>query len=1322
MKRRLALAWLLLGSALMLIPSIVFLNTSASDAVGDPTIRTDTPIAPTTIQQAPSVTFTVTNTSDTGLGSLRAAIDQANTTPGADLIDFTAGLGTINVGSSTGQPLPVITEEVTIDGGSARVELNGAAAGAAAHGLAIFAPRVTVRGLVINRFSLNGVLIQADNCIIQGNFIGTDAAGTAALANAEAGVLINGLGNLIGGTAITARNVISGNGGFGIEMNSVQASNNTIQGNFIGTDMSGTTPVGNNRGGVRTLGSAMNNTIGGTVPGAANIIANNAGSGVNIFGGLNNAVLGNSIFSNGVLGIDLSDDGVVTPNDMCDGDGGANNLQNFPVLTSATSGGGNTNIVGTLNSTPVTNFRIEFFSSAACDPSGNGEGQTFIGFTNVSTPAAVCDVAINVNFAIAVPVGNVITATATDPSNNTSEFSRCRTVIALGPVSDLQITNSDAPDPVVSGSNITYTIGVLNNGPDTDDGATFTNVVPAGTTFVSLTSPGSCSTPPPGGTGTVTCSLGALPSLVSVAISLVVNVNAAPGATITNTAMVSGMSSDPNPVNNSATASTAVIAGPCTITCPPAQMKSNDPNQCGAVVTYPPPITAGPCGTVTCAPASGSFFPRGTTVVTCNTVAGPSCAFNVTVNDTQPPTITCPANVTRSTDPNLCSAVVGYAAPTVSDNCPGVGAAFCNPLSGSTFPRGTTTVNCSATDSSANTATCSFTVTVNDTQPPTITCPPNQTVAAGVPTLVNYPPPTVLDNCPAVTAGCVPPSGSLFPVGTTTVTCTATDGSANTAICTFTVTVTVAPCTITCSAHLIVGTGPNATQCSSNVTYEAPATMGACGPVTCAPPSGSVFAVGTTTISCTTVGGPSCSFTVTVVDDTPPIIITCPTGVTAPLPAGQLSAVVNYPAATATDNCTVTTVVCVPPSGSTFPAGVTLVTCTARDDFRNANRCFFFVTVLDAEPPVIRCPANVSAAPPAGQTSAVVTYPPPTATDNVPGVNVVCLPASGSTFPAGATTVTCTATDAGGNKSSCSFIVGVGGPQAKVTIPGNKTSVEFAAAPTRKPPKPKNNPCGFFTVENIGFAPLILTFDSIARTGSAVDSGRITDPNDTRFFSLNRINSDQSLTPLDIGAVLTLQPGQVQNLCAKFAALIPALAGKTTGLAASNVLPDAVTSKIVFRQNAGANLAVPILARVSTALVLVNLSNPRAPAEVLFTRSGNDITVSYAVFDSNLDVSRAKYEFLDNSGQVVAGPFEIDLAASLGSANLVRGQSFSVEQRFTGASSNPEATSVRLTVFDGETSVGAPSTSSAASTSAASVRLMNRARRVTLYLPDVKLR
>ena len=163
-------------------------------------------------------------------------------------------------------------------------------------------------------------------------------------------------------------------------------------------------------------------------------------------------------------------------------------------------------------------------------------------------------------------------------------------------------------------------------------------------------------------------------------------------------------------------------AGPCaacSITCPANITQPNDLNQCGAVVNYPAPTTTGTCGTVACSPASGSFFPKGTTTVTCSTTAGPSCTFTVTVNDTQPPTIgPCAANITTVTDQNACPApacqVVTYATPPVSDTCPGVIVA-CNPPSGSCLPTGTTTVTCTATDTSGNTATCSFAVATFDT-------------------------------------------------------------------------------------------------------------------------------------------------------------------------------------------------------------------------------------------------------------------------------------------------------------------------------------------------------------------------------------------------------------------------------------------------------------------------------------------------------------------------------------------------------------------------------------------------------------------------------
>jgi HYR domain/Right handed beta helix region len=1181
--------WLLFVAALILVPATINIGAGASTPVDGHIIGRRNSAQ---IQAAP-LTFTVTTTADSGPGSFRAAIDQANTNPGLDTINFNLGAGTptIMVGSLIGAPLPALTEAVTIDGatgGATRIELDGTAAGVGADGLTLMASNITVRGLVINRFSGNGITINQGSNIIQGNLIGTNATGTAASPNAGSGVLIDmsSSGNTIGGTAIAARNVISGNSGAGVFLSG--SNSNQITGNFIGTDITGAVALGNSSSGVNLLGSSSNNSIGGTAPGAGNTIAFNSFSGIFIAAGAGNSVLGNSFSSNGTLGIDLNDDGGVTPNDMCDGDGGANLSQNFPDLTSAQSAGGMITITGNLNSTQNTTFRVEFFSNNVCDGSGNGEGQVFIGSTNVTTPAAGCDAPISVVLSVAVPVGAFVTATATDPSNNTSEFSHCVTVTAAA----------------------------------------------------------------------------------------------------------------------------------CTITCPANQMKSNDPNLCGASVNYPPPTTSGACGSVACNPPGGSFFPAGVTVVTCATTAGPSCTFTVTVNDTQPPTITCPADITRNTASNQCAAVVAYPPPTVVDNCPG-SAASCNPPSGSTFPKGMTAVNCSASDGSGNVANCSFTVTVNDTTPPTITCQPNQSVASSVPTAVNYPAPSAADNCPGVTSSCNPPSGSVFPVGTTMVTCTATDTSANNTACIF--TVTVAPCTITCPNDVMAHTGTNAT-CGSTVSYPPPDVAGGCGPATCTPASGSFFAVGARIVTCTIPGGPNCSFTVIVVDDTAPRIV-CPNSiVTAPLP-GQSSAVVNYPPATATDNCPGAMVQCSPQTGSHFPLGTTFVTCTATDSSSNSAACVFSVIVVDSEPPVITCPANVAVGTPSGQTSAVVTYPAPNVSDNSAVVTTICLPASGSSFPLGVTTVTCTATDVAGNKSSCSFTVSVGGPQPRVVIPGNKAVVEFGnpspVSPARKPPKAKKNPCGLFAVQNIGFAPLVLTLDSITRTGSDVDSRKIADANDTKYFSLSLLASDGSSTSLDLGGVVTIQPGGAQSFCLRFNALIPALAGKTTGIAAADALPDTVTSLVTFRQNAGSPVTVPVLAHLATGVIFINATNPRQPPTISFTRSGNNITVSYALYDPNLNVTRAKYEFLGSGGQVVGSAFEIDLAEQLRALSLVRGQSFSVEQRFTGASDHPEIVGVRVTVFDGETSV-TDSATAGESVTTASIRLLNRSGDAKLYLPVLR--
>src|SRR5262249_46915583 len=178
------------------------------------------------------------------------------------------------------------------------------------------------------------------------------------------------------------RNIISGNGDTGVIMTDETGgtglnlpSNNVVEGNYIGTDVTGTVSLGNGTGvalgGVGTNAGVENNMIGGTAAGAGNVISNNSGDGVVVNGPTGNAILGNSIHDNGGVGIHLFN--------------GGNHNQAFPVFTSATSSGGATTLSGTLQSLASTAFRIECFANTTADPSGYGQGLTFLGFTTVTT-------------------------------------------------------------------------------------------------------------------------------------------------------------------------------------------------------------------------------------------------------------------------------------------------------------------------------------------------------------------------------------------------------------------------------------------------------------------------------------------------------------------------------------------------------------------------------------------------------------------------------------------------------------------------------------------------------------------------------------------------------------------------------------------------------------------------------------------------------------------------------------------------------------------------------------------------------------------------
>jgi hypothetical protein len=397
---------------------------------------------------AHAATFTVTNTNNSGTGSLRQAITDSNNAAGADTINFNIPTTDSGYHSATGvftispfDELPTITDPVTIDGytqpGSGPnklefgtdakplVELDGSQAGNAANGLRIYGAGggTVIRGLVINRFGGTGIFSTGSGVRIEGNFIGTDPTGTTDQGNGAQGVLLgakNGVvgGDMAGSANFEARNVISGNGGTGVFLGEA-ASGNKVEGNLIGTGKNGTSDLGNSSSGVHIEGGS-NNTVGGEHRAAGNTIAYNGLDGVAVAFGAGHRILFNSIFSNDGLGIDLAENGV-SANDGKDSDTGPNHLQNYPVVTFAgTDSFGDTKFSVRLNSRSRKYFTIQLFWSPDRDPSGHGEGQVSLGQRTIKTNRKG---RASFTFSMA-PLGGVVAATATNKATgDTSEFS-----------------------------------------------------------------------------------------------------------------------------------------------------------------------------------------------------------------------------------------------------------------------------------------------------------------------------------------------------------------------------------------------------------------------------------------------------------------------------------------------------------------------------------------------------------------------------------------------------------------------------------------------------------------------------------------------------------------------------------------------------------------------------------------------------------------------------------------------------------------------------------------------------------------------------------
>ena len=520
---------------------------------------------------ASAAVFSVTSVNDNGAGSLRQAIMDANASPGANTINFNIPGGSVQTIAPT-NALPDITNTVAINGysqtgSSANTLTNGDNAiilirldgskisGGSPIGVnfsGVATSGSSVRGLCIIRFS-NGVKAnEASSITIAGNWIGMDLDGVARGTTFE-GIYISSFFNpanniIIGGASPAERNVISGNR-YGIYFNGSTTGNSFVQGNFIGTDPTGTLPRGNLFGGVYIFGGT-NITVGGANAGARNIIngataaggtgvtvqggpgnliqgnligtdvtgqydlgnisdgvyvtgsqntrilgneiVNNRANGINLasssgavvennyigteasatrplgnalagititgstnrVGGLNaaqpntiqfnggagvavtassamqNEISANRIFDNGGLGIDLGVTGITT-NDVLDADLGANGLQNFPVLTNAAINFSSLSVQGTFNSAANAAYRLEFFATPNWDAAGIPEGQTFLGATNVTTDGNG-NAVFNCVFATTPATNSLITATATDANGNSSEFSSAAGIVPNG--------------------------------------------------------------------------------------------------------------------------------------------------------------------------------------------------------------------------------------------------------------------------------------------------------------------------------------------------------------------------------------------------------------------------------------------------------------------------------------------------------------------------------------------------------------------------------------------------------------------------------------------------------------------------------------------------------------------------------------------------------------------------------------------------------------------------------------------------------------------------------------------------------------------------
>ena len=675
---------------------------------------------------------------------------------------------------------------------------------------------------------------------------------------------------------------------------------------------------------------------------------------------------------------------------------------------------------------------------------------------------------------------NVATLQSSIPPDNNSQNNTASASVTVNSITNPPIvlncsSNLTANATSASGATVFFTVAasggcspppMVNAYPPS--GSTF----PVGTTTVLVTASDTCG-------NSTNCSFTVTvvdpPIALNCSSNITVTATSSAGAMVFFTLTASGGCSPPPMVNAYPPSGSTFPIGTTMVNCTASDGCGGSTNCSFEVTVIKPPITlncssniavtaissngaavfftltaSGGCSPppmVNAYPPSGSTFPIGTTTVNCtasDTCGGTTnCSFTVTVNPPVYPPIVlnCSSNIATAATSSSGAAV--FFTVTASGGCspPTI---MANPPSGSTFPIGTNIVLVTASDACGNSTNCNFTVTVASA-PIVLNCSTNITAtAASSDGAVVYFETDASGGCAPLNVVADPPSGSVFPVGLTEVTVTASDACGNSTNCGFTVIMEPPNCmvSISCPTNIVV---TSAVPIAVYFSVNASDLCGVSPAVTASPASGSIFPIGTTAVWCEASdanGGAACSFTVTVVNTNTPILLNCSSNIVATATSTNGAAV--FFTASASGGCSPPpTIVANPPSGSTFPVGETTVSVTASDACGDSTNCSFVVQVV-APPINLDCPSNITTT--ATSVGGATVFYSATASGGCSTPSLGGYPPSGSTFPVGATTVSLTASDGCGNSTNCSFVVTVVPTPIVLNCPSNITATAMSSS------------------------------------------------------------------------------------------------------------------------------------------------------------------------------------------------------------------------------------------------------------------------------------